>query len=274
MVGMSGRRARRERPATAQRRGRARSLEAPTRPALDDAAVWHDVECGDYTVDLPLWRELAAEAAGAVLDLGAGTGRVALELAAEGHELMAIDSQPALVSALAARARACGLAIRTCVGDVRTLELRRHFALAIAPMQVAQLLGGADGRRAMLAAVGRHLPVGGLLAVALADPLEAVPHDSALPPLPDVRELDGWVFSSRPTAVGPVPGGVAIERVREAVSPDGELTESVATVVLDDVSAAELATTGEALGYRVRAPRMVPATDAYVGSTVVLLERA
>src|SRR5690242_2401842 len=30
--------------------------------------VWHDVECGGYTADLGLWRELAAQEAGPVLD--------------------------------------------------------------------------------------------------------------------------------------------------------------------------------------------------------------
>ena len=40
--------------------------------------VWHDVECGGYDADLTLWQELAREAGGPVLDVGAGTGRVAL----------------------------------------------------------------------------------------------------------------------------------------------------------------------------------------------------
>ena len=54
---------------------------ARRRSTGDDApahVVWHDVECGGYDADLPLWRELAREAGGPVLDVGAGTGRVAL----------------------------------------------------------------------------------------------------------------------------------------------------------------------------------------------------
>ena len=46
------------------------------------AIAWHDAECGSYRADLPLWRELADEAGGPVLDLGCGSGRVALDLAA------------------------------------------------------------------------------------------------------------------------------------------------------------------------------------------------
>jgi hypothetical protein len=40
---------------------------------VSDAIVWHDVENGGYDADLPLWRELARQAGGPILDLGAGT---------------------------------------------------------------------------------------------------------------------------------------------------------------------------------------------------------
>ena len=103
-------------------------------------------------------------------------------------------------------------------------------------MQVAQLLGGAPGRRAMLARVFDHLHPGGLLAVALADPFEAVSPQAAKPPLPDVLERDGWVYSSTPVGVYPDDEAITIERVRSAVSPAGELTEAVATIRLDTVT--------------------------------------
>ena len=64
-------------------------------------ALWHDVECASYSADLSLWRDMAAAARGPILDLGAGTGRVALDLAERGHEVTAVDSDPALVDALA-----------------------------------------------------------------------------------------------------------------------------------------------------------------------------
>ena len=75
---------------------------------LDEAVVWHDVECGSYAADLPLWRRLAAERGGPVLDLGCGTGRVALDLAAQGHDVTGLDVEPALVAEFAARARGSG----------------------------------------------------------------------------------------------------------------------------------------------------------------------
>lgn len=243
-------------------------------PPADEAVLWHDVECGDYAADLGLWRELAAGSKGSVLELGAGTGRVALALAAAGCEVGAIDSDPALVRALAGRARERGLRVHSHCADARAFALGRRFGLVIAPMQLVQLLGGEVGRRAMLGTVRRHTRPGSVLALALADPLEGVPAKDTLPPLPDVRERDGWVYSSRPVAVRDDGERITIERVREAVSPAGELRQSVATLELDRVDPDRLAGEAAVAGFREAGRREVPGTDAYVGSRVAILEAA
>jgi SAM-dependent methyltransferase len=241
---------------------------------MAEAVIWHDVECASYAADLPLWHELAAAAGGAVLDLGCGTGRVALDLAMRGHDVTGLDADPDLVAALAARARERGLRVQAHTGDARSFDLGRQFALAIAPMQVGQLLGGADGREAMLRSVRRHLEPAGVLAVALADPFEGIPEGELVPPLPDMLERDGWVFSSTPVAVRSEGGSTAIDRHRQAVSPRGDLTEELGTIHLDDVVAEEIESAGARSGYLVLERRSVPETEAYVGSSVVMLEAA
>jgi SAM-dependent methyltransferase len=240
---------------------------------LTSAAIWHDVECASYDTDLPLWRELAGAAGdGPILDLGCGTGRVALDLAARGHDVTGLDSEPSFVEALARRARERGLRVHAETADARSFSLPgRTFALAIAPMQVAQLLGGKEGRAGMLRCAREHLQTGGVCAIALADPFDDVPDEEQLPPLPDVREEDGWVYSSTPVKVRPESGATAIDRLRQAVSPSGELDESFATIRLDSVTPDELeAQAGPR--WVVEERRHVPATVDYVGSTVVMLE--
>jgi SAM-dependent methyltransferase len=245
-------------------------------------AVWHDVECASYAADLPLWRELADRAGGEVLDIGCGTGRVALDLATHGHRVMGVDPDPDLIRALATRSRSLldlgaysthnPAGVQAVVGDARSFDLGRRFALAIAPMQVVQLLGGPEGRARMLARVKDHLHPGALLAAAVADPFEGFDAETALPPLPDVREEDGWVLSSTPIAVRTRDDAVEIDRHRQAVSPSGELSEEIITISLDVVDADTLAAEGEAVGFNAREPRRIPETRDHVGSTVVLLQ--
>lgn len=249
-----------------------RGVETSAGPPASEAVAWHDVECAAYAADLGLWRELATRVEGPVLELGAGTGRVALDLARRGHEVSAIDSDAALVRELAARARRAGVSVEAHSGDARSFTLARRFALVIGPMQVVQLLGGERGRRSMLAAVRDHSRPGALLAVALADPLEGLPAGDVLPPLPDVREIGRWLYSSRPIAVRDESGAIAIDRIREAVSPAGELRESTVTTRLDRIDPDRLVEEAREAGFRDAARRRVPATKSYVGSEVVLLE--
>jgi SAM-dependent methyltransferase len=240
--------------------------------------AWHDVECGGYQVDLPLWRELAERAGGPVLEIGAGSGRVALDLAAHGHEVWALDVAPALVEACAQRSRERGLAVSTVCADARTFDLGRRFDLVVAPMQVLQLIERPGDRDAVLERVRAHLAPGGLFAPALADPLEGAAAADALPPRPDTGNRDGWALASTPIAMrDEVAGdgqirGVAIERIRRATSPLGEVVESAATVHLAVLGSDEVAAAAVACGFRRRPDRLVPETDDYVGSRVVCLE--
>lgn len=233
-----------------------------------DAIVWHDLECGSYDADLPLWRELAAASSGPVLDVGAGTGRVALDLARHGHEVVALDREAALLEALSARAGE--LPVVTVVADAREFELRRAFGLVLVPMQTIQLLGGPRGRARFLTTARRHLAPGGMLAVALADALETFDEGHPEPPVPDVCEVDGTVYSSRPTAVRDDGDQAAIERLRENVDVTGARTAHLDVVRLDRLDAATLAVEAGAHGLAVLAPRRIAATEEYVGSTVVI----
>src|SRR6516164_5281512 len=118
-------------------------------------AVWHDLECGAYSEDLALWRALADAAGGPVLDVGAGTGRVTLELARRGVPVVALDVSAPLLAALACRA--AELPVETVTADARAFRLDRRFALIVVPMQTLQLFGGRAGRAAFLRRALEHL---------------------------------------------------------------------------------------------------------------------
>ncbi len=241
--------------------------------ALQDAAVvWHDLECGTYTEDLSTWAALVTEGDGAVLDLGCGTGRVALALANDGRRVIALDRDPGFIAELARRA--AGLPVATHVGDAAGFELGERFRVVLAPMQLVQLLGGGGERERCLRCVAEHLVDGGLLAAAIVEGTPAaMPGEAWAPPLPDAREVDGWVYSSLPLETGIDAERIVVRRLRQVVSPSGELSEEVDETPLWRLTADRLEDEARAAGLRPAGRRPIPAGDAHVGSTVVLLEK-
>jgi SAM-dependent methyltransferase len=263
----------------AGRRGGARA-----RAATPPQVVWHDLECGTYRADLPLWRELAAESDGPILDIGAGTGRVSLELARDGRAVTALDIDPILLHALSERT--AGLHVETACADARSFALHRDdFSLCLVPMQTIQLLEGASGRSAFLRRARAHLRPGGLLACATLSRLE--PFDCShgeSGPAAERTHLDGLTYSSRATAVSELASVVLIERERRIVSDrpllpgaergdarGGDRLRERDVVELDRVTAAALEGEAREAGLRPEDPREVAATQDHVGSVVVML---
>lgn len=231
--------------------------------------IWHDLECHSYAADLPLWRALAEREGGPVLDVGAGTGRVALDLAQAGHEVVALDVDPHLIAVLRERAGERGLSVDAAVAEAEAFDLgAARFALAVVPMQTVQLLGD---RAAFLACARRALRSGGLLAMAIAEDLVAFEPDGSPLPAPEVAERDGWRYVSQPTAVR-LDGGVSrIERVRITETPDGDRRAEANLIELASVDAAGLALEGREAGFTpVPGARILP-TDDHLGSAVVML---
>jgi SAM-dependent methyltransferase len=245
------------------------------------AVIWHDVECAGYGEDLALWRSLAAEFGDPVLDVGAGTGRVTLDLARAGYQVTALDRDPALIDALQDRLGrifsvdpvSSQAPVTTVVADARDFDLGdRRYPLVIVPMQTVQLLGGAEGRAGFLRSAHRHLTPGGMLAVAIAEVLDLYEVVDGMPmPLPDVREEDGIVYSSQPTAVKADRAGFVLERRRETVGLAGELTFEDNVIRLDRLTVKGLEREARALGFTPAPQRSVPMTDDYSGSEVVML---
>jgi SAM-dependent methyltransferase len=237
------------------------------------AVAWQDVECGGYLADLEAWEELAAASGGPILELGSGTGRVCLHLARRGHDVWTVDEDAELVATTASRAKAEELPVHAGCGDIRDLRLDRGFDLVIAPMHVIQMLGDADARADVLRGVADHLDAGGRFAAAIVD---GMPEDleTGPPPLPDVREIDGWMYSSLPVDFATDDGRLDLRRMRQAVSPDGDLSESEHIDSIWLLGAAELEAEAEMAGLRAAERVLVPPADGYIGSTIVVTERA
>lgn len=113
-------------------------------------------------------------AAGPVLELGCGSGRLAVPLAARGIETWAIDASAAMVARL--RARPGGDRVHAVVGDMAELSLpgAPPFAVVLCAFNTFFNLTSTAAQRRCLARVAERLAPGGRLV------LEAfVPHDGA-----------------------------------------------------------------------------------------------
>jgi SAM-dependent methyltransferase len=247
------------------------SVAAPPVPL---EVTWHDAECGGYGSDLRFWEALAVGCGGAVLDLGAGTGRVALHLAAAGHEVVAVEVDRELAAALDQRAAERGLdgLVEVVCADVRSLDLDRRFPLILAPMQLMHMFGGPANRRRALDAIAAHLQPGGTFATAvLAEPLSP---SGPTEPLPDVREVGGWIHSSLPLEVRVEDESLTIVRMRQLVAPGGELSEDLHELTVDRLPDDVLEEEAAGAGLTVTSAASIPETDDHVGSAVLIMELA
>lgn len=258
-----------ERPGRRRAATRGRPQHTPGR-----AVVWHDLECGAYAADLPLWRELAAAGSpGPVLEIGAGTGRVTLDLARRGHRVTAVERDAELLQALRERAASSGLPdVEAVQGDARALTLPgRAFTVCLVPMQTIQLFEGRKGRGAFLRGARAHLAPGGVLACAIVTHLDTFDCSRGEPgPSPESARLEGTTFISRAVRVSVEGGTGRIERERRVLPAAGRPTVEHHMVELDRVSVGELQREGRTAGLTPLPTREIPETFEYAGSVAVM----
>jgi len=228
-----------------------------------DAVIWHDLECGAYSADLRHWRALARRNRGVVLDVGAGTGRVALALARRGHAVIALERDAVLAAELASRAK--GLEVEVLCADACRFTPSAAVSLAIVPMQTIHLL---EDRSSFLRCARRSLRPGGVLAIALLG--EGVePFELELDP--DAVELGPVRYESTPTALRRHDGAVVLERRRTRIA-NGTAQSAIDLISLADCDRATVAAEALAEGFAQRELRVIAPTREHAGSEILCLE--
>ncbi|MFL5685627.1 MAG: class I SAM-dependent DNA methyltransferase [Chloroflexota bacterium] len=150
----------------------------------------YDLDLQEDPGDLDLYRALADRADGPILELAAGTGRLAVPLAAAGHVITAVDIDEAMLDRARERATDAGLApeaLRFIQADLLSLPEPEpptaRYGLAFIALNSIMLLASRDAQRAAIRTLATQLGPGGIAAV-----------DAWLPDADDLGRFDGRVF--------------------------------------------------------------------------------
>ena len=131
----------------------------------DAFAEVYDLFYGDFTADLEMYLGFAERTAGPILEIGAGTGRVALALAEAGHDVVGLEPSAAMRARAQQKADRAQLADRTrfVPGDMRRFKIDQHFGLIVAPLNTFLHNLTLDDQLATLRSIRPQLRPGGLL---------------------------------------------------------------------------------------------------------------
>jgi SAM-dependent methyltransferase len=173
----------------------------------DDYAAFYDWENAQTVQrrDVAFWRRLAGAADAPVLELGCGTGRIALPIARGGTPLTGIDRSASMLARARMKAsrRPPRAGVEFVRGDIRMLPFRsRRFGLVMAPYGILQSLVRERDLAATLESVARVLIRGGRFGIDL------------VPDLPSWSE-----YRERKTLSGTLAPGVQVSLV-ESVRQD------------------------------------------------------
>ncbi len=136
-------------------------------------ADYYDLELGEYQEDVPLYHNLARRTEMPVLELGVGTGRVAIPLARSGHSVVGIDSSDAMLAVARRKAGKGRGAPRLVLSEMTGFSFDMSFGLIFCALGGFLHLNSQQGQLDTLGRARQHLAPDGLLALDLPNP-EAV----------------------------------------------------------------------------------------------------
>jgi SAM-dependent methyltransferase len=129
--------------------------------SYDAIAELYDPWSASVVEDVAFYLEEARRSGGPVVELGVGTGRIAVPIAADGIRVIGVDSSRAMLDVCARRAALAGVAIDLRVGDLREPPVTERVPLVICPFRSLLHMHTDEDRLSVLAAACELLVPGG-----------------------------------------------------------------------------------------------------------------
>ena len=141
---------------------------------FDGIAKWYDFDYDQrMRADLPFYVRCAAEGGNPVLELGAGTARVAAYLAKRGFRVTGVELSEAMLERgreRVARLPPTAERVRLVRGDMAELTVRGRFGTVLVPFRAFHHLYTLERQLAALRAIRRRLSPGGIAVIDLFNP--------------------------------------------------------------------------------------------------------
>jgi SAM-dependent methyltransferase len=133
--------------------------------SYDAIARLYDPWSRSVVEDVAFYVETAVESGGPVVELGVGTGRIAVPIASTGIRVIGVDSSPGMLEVCAERGSLAGVAalLDLRLGDLRSPPVSEPVPLVICPFRAYLHLEDDEQRLDALAAAGALLVAGGRL---------------------------------------------------------------------------------------------------------------
>lgn len=146
---------------------------------------FYDLYVGDFLDDLPMYLEHSSGLATPVLEIGAGSGRLTIPLALEGHDIVAVDVSPSMLKILDDRL-ACQPAetrarVRVVRADVCRLELGERYDLVLVPFYTFNYLLTPKTQSACLERIRAHMTDAARLVIDVFVPVSRIATPSSEP---------------------------------------------------------------------------------------------
>ncbi len=185
-------------------------------PEYDSCAAFYDLEYGHKNNDLDFYLDVAEDIGDPVLEIGVGTGRVAIDLATNGFNVVGIDNSSEMLKVAEKNIDALDNEIKSRIelhcADMRDFSLDQQFPLVIMPFRAFLHNLTIEEQLTTLENIKKHLTKDGVLAF------------DVFVPLYGVMSQQVWHDKVEPDELADAESGISIEIKVEHNAADQLLT--------------------------------------------------